>query len=231
MRIAVVEDDSDQLALVSHWLTEVGHDVHGFRAGRDVTRLTSRESFDLFVLDWQLPDIPGPEVLKWVREHTSKAVPVLFLTGRDSEGDIVFALEAGADDYMTKPARRQELLARVAALLRRAYPLAEKAVLSFPPFEVDTSVGEIRRSGSRIDLTPKEFDLAVALFRNVGRLISRGHLQEMVWGKTGNLATRTVDTHVSQVRKKLDLRPENGFRIVPIYNYGYRLEQVSTAAA
>jgi len=165
--------------------------------------------------------------LAWVREHASKNVPVLFVTGRDSEEDIVFALQAGADDYMIKPVRHHELLARVTALLRRAYPLSEKAVLSFPPFEIDTNVGEIRRNGDRVDLTPKEFDLAVTLFRNVGRLISRGHLQEMVWGKTGNLATRTVDTHISQVRKKLDLRPETGYRVVPIYNYGYRLEQVT----
>ncbi len=229
MRIAVLEDDPDQLTLLSRWLAEASHDVHGYKVGRDVMRETSRESFDLFVLDWQLPDVPGPDVLKWIREHASKNVPVLFVTGRDSEEDIVFALQAGADDYMIKPVRRQELLARVSALLRRAYPLAEKPVLSFPPFEIDTGVGEIRRNGERVELTPKEFDLAVTLFRNVGRLISRGHLQEMVWGKTGNLATRTVDTHVSQVRKKLDLRPETGFRVVPIYNYGYRLEQISPA--
>lgn len=229
MRIVVLEDDPDQLTLLTHWLEESGHDVHGYKAGRDVMRESSRESFDLFVLDWQLPDIAGPEVLKWVREHGSQTVPVLFVTGRDSEQDIVFALEAGADDYMIKPVRRQELLARVAALLRRAYPLADKTVLSFPPFEIDTGAGEIRRDGERIDLTPKEFDLAVTLFRNVGRLISRGHLQEMIWGKTGNLATRTVDTHISQVRKKLDLRQETGFRVVPVYNYGYRLEQVSAS--
>jgi DNA-binding response OmpR family regulator len=78
----------------------------------------------------------------------------------------------------------------------------------------------------KIELTPKEFDLTATLFRNIGRLLSRGHLQEAVWGRSGELATRTVDTHVSQVRKKLDLRPETGYRVVPIYNYGYRLERI-----
>ena len=145
---------------------------------------------------------------------------------RDSEQDIVFALESGADDYMIKPARQNELLARVHALLRRAYPREEDKQLSFPPYEIDTQRGEIRRAGSKIELTPKEFDLAVVLFRNMGRLMSRGHLQEAVWGRSGELATRTVDTHVSQVRKKLDLRAESGFRVVPVYNYGYRLEQI-----
>ena len=166
-----------------------------------------------------------------MRDNVSKQVPILFITVRDSEDDIVFALENGADDYMVKPARRQEMLARVNALLRRAYPREEQSHLSFPPFEIDTQRGEIHRDGTRIELTPKEFELAVVLFRNIGRLMSRGHLQESVWGRSGDLATRTVDTHVSQVRKKLDLRPETGYRVVPIYNYGYRLEQVGGEGA
>ena len=87
------------------------------------------------------------------------------------------------------------------------------------------------RNGERLELTPKEFELTVVLFRNLGRLLSRGHLQEAVWGRSGDLVTRTVDTHVSQVRKKLDLRAETGYRVVPIYNYGYRLEQVGENGA
>lgn len=231
MRIAILEDDSDQLALLERWLADAGHDVHAYLGGRDTMRHAGRESFDLFVLDWQVPDVSGPEVLAWIRNNVSKHVPILFVTVRDSEEDIVFALESGADDYMVKPARKHELLARVNALLRRAYPRKEDPLLSFPPFEIDTRRGEIRRSGTKIELTPKEYDLAVVLFRNMGRLLSRGHLQEAVWGRTGDLATRTVDTHVSQVRKKLDLRAETGFRVVPIYNYGYRLEQVGDSAA
>ncbi len=227
MRIAILEDDPDQLALLQRWLVQDGHDVHGYLMGREVMTRATRESFDLFVLDWQVPDISGIEVLQWLRGNVSQRVPILFVTVRDSEQDIVFALENGADDYMIKPARQGELLARVHALLRRAYPRADEKQLSFPPFDIDIQRGEIRRAGSKIELTPKEFDLAVVLFRNVGRLLSRGHLQEAVWGRSGDLATRTVDTHVSQVRKKLDLRTETGFRVVPIYNYGYRMEQMS----
>jgi DNA-binding response OmpR family regulator len=191
----------------------------------------TRESFDLFILDLQVPDVSGTEVLQWLRTNVSKKVPILFVTVRDSEQDIVFALEHGADDYMIKPARQQELLARVHALLRRAYPREEDKQPSFPPFQIDTQRGEIRRDGAKIELTPKEFDLAVVLFRNMGRLMSRDHPQEAVWGRSGDLATRTVDTHVSQMRKKLDLRLETGFRVVPVYNYGYRLEQIGVAAA
>lgn len=230
MRIAILEDDPDQLALLKRWVGEDGHDVHAWLSGREAMKQAGRESFDLFMLDWQVPDVSGTEVLAWLRANVSRTVPVLFVTVRDSEQDIVFALENGADDYMVKPVRRQELLARVRALLRRAYPVEEQKQLSFPPFEIDIQRGEVRKAGSKLELTPKEFELTVTLFRNIGRLMSRGHLQETVWGRSGDLATRTVDTHVSQVRKKLDLRPESGYRVVPIYNYGYRLERLETAA-
>ena len=200
MRIAILEDDPDQLALLKRWIADDGHDVHGWLSGRETMKQAGRESFDLFMLDWQVPDVSGAEVLAWLRSNVSKTVPVLFVTVRDSEQDIVFALERGAADSIVKPVRRQELLARVRALLRRAYPVEEKKQLSFPPFDIDLQRSEIRKNGAAIELTPKEFELTVALFRNMGRLLSRGHLQEAVWGRTGDLATRTVDTHVSQVR-------------------------------
>lgn len=231
MRISILEDDPDQLALLKRWLTEDGHDVHGFLSGREAMKQAGRESFDLFLIDWQVPDVSGIDVLMWLRTNVSKVAPVLFVTVRDSEQDIVFALESGADDYMIKPVRRHETIARVHALLRRAYPRKEEKLLLFPPFEIDVAKGEVRRSGERLELTPKEFELTVVLFRNIGRLLSRGHLQEAVWGRSGDLVTRTVDTHVSQVRKKLDLRTETGYRVVPIYNYGYRLEQIGESAS
>ena len=182
--------------------------------------------FDLLIVDWHLPDTTGPEVVRWVRKNVGTQLPILFVTHRQEERDIVEGLGSGADDFMVKPVRIGELSARVSALLRRAYPSEEQKQLSFPPFEIDVQRGEVRKGGAKLELTPKEFELTVTLFRNIGRLLSRGHLQETVWGRSGDLATRTVDTHVSQVRKKLDLRPESGYRVVPIYNYGYRHERL-----
>src|SRR5207247_10622144 len=170
VRIAILQDDPDQLALLRRWLDEDGHDVHAYISGRETMKHAGRESFDLFILDWQVPDVSGAEVLKWLRANVSRSVPVLFVTVRDSEQDIVFALEQGADDYMVKPVRRQELLARLHALLRRAYPVEEKKQLSFPPFDIDLQRGEIRKDGTKIELPPKEFELAVTLLRNMGRL-------------------------------------------------------------
>lgn len=227
MRIAILEDDPDQLALLTRWLSIAGHSVHGYLLGNEVLKFAGRESFDLFVLDWEVPDLSGVEVLRWIRASLSKSVPILFVTVRDTEADIVHALTAGADDYMIKPARQSELLARVGALLRRAYPQKEETLLALPPYEFDTLSHRASMNGAAVDLTPKEFELAVLLFRNIGRLMSRGHLQEAVWGRKKSLATRSVDTHVSQVRKKLGLASASGFRIVPVYNYGYRLELIS----
>ena len=106
----------------SRWLTNAGHKIHGYLLGNELLMQVRRESFDLFVLDWEVPDISGVEVLRWIRANISKSVPILFVTVRDTEEDIVHALNAGADDYMIKPVRQSETLARLGALLRRAYP-------------------------------------------------------------------------------------------------------------
>ncbi|MFO1361764.1 MAG: response regulator transcription factor [Burkholderiales bacterium] len=231
MRIAIVEDDVSQADLVRIWLVGAGHTCHTFARGREFMRVMARDSFDLLVLDWELPDVNGDAILAWVRANVREPVPVLFTTARDAEADIVQALKAGADDYLVKPLRKQELLARVEALGRRARPkprVAER--LKLAEFDVDVDRRVVTRHGAEVDLTQKDFDLAVFLFRNVGNLVSRGHILESVWGRTSDLNTRTVDTHVSRLRSKLGLVPENGWKLSAVYQHGYRLEQVTPEA-
>jgi DNA-binding response OmpR family regulator len=228
MRIALVDDDVSQHELINQSLDGLGHSTHCFATGSAFLRDLARESFDLLVLDWQLPDTDGPALLKKMREH--QRMPVLFVTSRAAEEDIVNALSAGADDYMVKPLRKHELVARVQALLRRAYPTSAQAkVFTFEGYTFDTVATTVKANGEDIVLTQKEFDLALIFFRNLGKPLSRAHIMESVWGRDDDVPTRTMDTHVSRVRSRLNLRPEQGYRLSPVYSYGYRLDRVSPA--
>ncbi|MCR6668261.1 MAG: response regulator transcription factor [Methyloversatilis sp.] len=226
-RIALLEDDPVQVEILGSWLCAAGHDIHTFMRSRDLMREAVRESYDLLLIDWELPDLPGADVLRWLRNERGLTTPVIFVTARQDENDIVTALAAGADDYIVKPARRMELLTRIEAVLRRSRPPADQPVIDAAPYQFDMNSHTARLNGEVIDLTEREFELAVFLFRNVGRLVSRGHLLESLWGRKGDVPTRTVDTHMSRVRSKLALRPENGYRLASTYNYGYRLERVA----
>lgn len=227
MRIALLEDDPAQSDLVRLWLSGAGHICHSFDRSREFMRLLAHDSFDLLVLDWELPDVNGDEVLAWARANGHDSVPVLFTTARNEEQDIVAALKAGADDYLVKPLRKEELLARIGALARRnGGRAAARAGFRVGEFEIDPDRRLVVRDGEAIELTQKDFDLATFLFRNVGNLVSRGHILETVWGRSPELNTRTVDTHVSRLRTKLGLLPENGWRLSAIYQHGYRLEQL-----
>jgi len=228
MRIAILDDDRSQTDLVSQVLTAAGHQCYPFNSGKEMLNQLRRESFDMLILDWQVPDLSGPEVLRWAREKLSDKLPVLFMTSRSGEDDIVTGLAAGADDYMIKPIRRGELVARVQALLRRAYP-TQNAVeqIQFNQYVFEPRTTRLTATGEPIELTQKEFDLALLFFRNLGRPLSRAYILEAVWSRDVEIPSRTMDTHVSRVRSKLQLRPENGFRLAPVYSYGYRLEQVS----
>lgn len=226
MRIAVLEDDRPQAEMMCAWLLEAGHECQMFTQGKILIRALNRDTFDLIVLDWMLPDTDGLQVLRWIREHIDWPIPVLFVTGKDEEADIVQALDQGADDYMTKPVKRMELLARLKAVSRRSASQDEsQPILEFGGYTIDTVTHKVYREGVPVELTQKEFDLTLFLFRHAGRVLSRGHILESVWGHNPNLNTRTVDTHISRIRNKLDLKPEQGWQLKAIYHHGYRLEQ------
>lgn len=230
MRFAILEDDVLQSEMLATWLRDAGHDVYCFPDARDFMRIVARESFDFFLLDSMLPDLSGQEVLQWLRKERNNDTPVVFVTARDAEDDVVAALKGGADDYIVKPVRHWELLARVEAVTRRGRSNGGEQVIEVGPYRFDLAHKQLQVAGRPLELTEKEFDLAAFLFRNIGRLVSRGHLLEAVWGRNPMVATRTVDTHISRVRTKLELRPERGFRLTPAYNFGYRLERMDAEA-
>lgn len=229
MRIALLEDDLPQAELVRSWLERASHDCQVYERGKTLIRDLGRESFDLVILDWMLPDVEGIEVLRWIRQHQDWPIPVLFVTGKDSETDTVEALELGADDYMVKPVKRLELLARMKAVCRRSLPSEEgPRTLEFGRYLIDTATRTVYRDGEPVELTQKEFDLALFLFRGSGRVLSRGHILESVWGRSPTVNTRTVDTHVSRIRHKLALKPETGWQLRAVYQHGYRLEHLES---
>ncbi len=230
MRIALLEDDSNQAQWMAHVLEAAGHSVRLFTTGRALLTDLSHESYDVLVLDWEVPDGSGLETLRAFRNRREGHTPVLFLTHRDSEEDIVLALEAGADDYLIKPARERELLARIGALTRRTRSSRPDTQLSMPPYEFDLQQRVVSLHGKPVELSPREFALALFLFQRVGTVVSRAHVLETVWGRGANTTTRTVDTHVSRLRTALDLGPANGVRLSPVYGYGYRLESVADRA-
>ncbi|MDH5511597.1 MAG: response regulator transcription factor, partial [Gammaproteobacteria bacterium] len=225
MRIALLEDDKELARLFILWLEATGHSCMNFSSGQSFIKTVSRDSFDLLLLDWLLPDLNGDEILKWVRKHIDWHIPVIFVTVRDEEKDIVYALENGADDYLVKPVKSLELLARINAVARRSKQnSSEKAVIEVGEFRINTADRNFSRNSEPIKLTNKEFELAVFLFSNSGRLLSRNHILDSVWGRGPGLNTRTVDTHVSRLRTKLGLSGEHGPTLKAVYHYGYRLE-------
>ena len=227
MRIAVLDNDRSQADIICQVLSSAGHTCHTYDSGKEMLANLRKDSFDMLILDWQVADLGGAEVLKRAKEKMSAATPMMFITNSSAEDDIVSGVNAGADDYMIKPLRRGELVARVQALLRRAYPSQNGAEqLQFGPYIFETRPGRLLRDGTVIDVTHKEFYLALLFFRNIGRPLSRAYIHEAVWIRETAIPSRTMDTHVSRVRNKLQLRPENGFRLVPVYSYGYRLEKL-----
>lgn len=227
MKIASLEDDAAQGRLIKDTLEASGYDCTLFARGHDLlTVLPKSRPFDLILLDWEVPDISGLDVLHWIRTNMGYSVPVMFITSRTDESDLVVGLRAGADDYMVKPIRQAELLARVSALLRRSNVglITEQDPFSCAAYHIDPMAGTISLHGTPIELAPKEYDLALLFFRNPGRLFSRDVLSMSVWNRDIPATSRTLDTHLSNIRRKLSLHPENGVRLHASYALGYRLE-------
>lgn len=226
MKIAFLEDDTVFAAMVFDWLKVAGHEITVFSKGRDCVRALADDRYDLCLLDWEVPDMSGPEVMASLKLK-GVVPPVIFLTGRDAEEDVVRMLEAGADDFIVKPPNRAILLARINAAGRccKTYGKPEDAK-SFGKINVDFIQRRFVVDGETVNLTEKETKLALHFFSHIGMLLSRAHLIQVVWGSSPDIDTRTIDVHVSHLRSKLQLTAEQGWRLTSVYQQGYRLEQL-----
>ncbi len=225
MRVAIADDEQDVTNFLKDIVEELGHSTMIFSDGNALSQSLVRETYDLVILDWSMPKKDGLETLGWMKTALQERPPVIMMTNRTAKKDITDALNAGADDYITKPEDRGVIAARINAMLRRnAGSGAFDTKATYGKYDFDRIEQTVTYDGETVMMTAKEFELADLFFRNRDRTLSRNYIMETIWRTTAALATRTLDMHISRVRSKLDLKPENGFRIFTVFGYGYRLE-------
>lgn len=231
MRIAVLHDDSLLPDTIQGALERRRHACRFYTSGASLLKDMRHESFDLLIADWELADLHSGDVLRRARELQGVQAPTLLITPRMHADEVVKALHGPADDFVVKPLHADEVAARVTALLRRAYPQAMGQGLDFGPYRFDPDNRQVALQGKTLALKHREYELALFMFRNAGRLLSRSHLREAVWGEVDGGHSRSLDTHVSRLRTKLQLTPANGFTVTAIYGMGYRLDPTGRDSA
>lgn len=227
MHILILEDDPAQQELYKLWFNATEHTCECHSTAAIFVESLKRNTSVLLLLDLMLQESSGQEVLQWVRKNIGWDIPIIIVTAIDSEASVVAALRAGADDYIVKPPKFMELLARIESLTRRG---KAPAVINLGHYEIIQEDRCILADGKPVDLTQKEYELSSYIFSKPGKLLSRVHLLEKIWGLHADIDTRTVDTHMSRIRRKLDIKPAHGWQIIPVYGYGYRIEKISSAS-
>ncbi|WP_175819917.1 response regulator transcription factor [Burkholderia sp. BCC0419] len=226
MIVAILEDIVTQAGVVAGWLNKAGYDTEVRHDGDGFIELVRTQRVDVLLLDWDVPGKSGIEVMRWARESFADALPIIMMTQHDGENDIVFGLNSGADDYLIKPLRERELVARVNAQARKYYPETQRAkIVEVGKFALDVSAHAATVDGVPVELSLREFDVALMLFESVGRIVSKDMMIKRIWGVVDRKYDATLATYVSKLRSSLGLRAKNGLVITTVYNYGYRLER------
>ena len=223
-RILIVEDEQSLSEPLAFLLGKEGYEVEVAADGPSALSAFDRAPADLVLLDLMLPGLPGTEVCRELR--TRSAVPIIMLTAKDSEVDIVVGLELGADDYVTKPYSTRELLARMRAVLRRCVDASDsdEGVLEAGSVRMDVERHSVAVNGAEISMPLKEFELLELLLRNAGRVLTRGQLIDRVWGADYFGDTKTLDVHIKRIRSKIEPDPAQPTMLVTVRGLGYRFE-------
>ncbi|MBP2459197.1 two-component system response regulator RegX3 [Clavibacter michiganensis] len=223
-RIMLVEDEASLSEPLAFLLQREGYEVDVVEDGPSAVAAFDKDGADLILLDLMLPGLPGTEVCREIR--TRSAVPIIMLTAKDSEVDIVVGLELGADDYVTKPYSTRELLARIRAVLRRRVEVDDEPlnVLEVGAVRMDVERHTVEVDGREIAMPLKEFELLELLLRNAGRVLTRGQLIDRVWGSDYFGDTKTLDVHIKRIRSKIEREPSDPVLLVTVRGLGYRFE-------
>ncbi len=221
-KLLIVEDEAEMARGLEVNFKKEGYSVLKASTGEEALKLAIQEAPDLIILDIMLPGISGLDVCRELRTKSIE-IPIIFLTAKSDEIDRVVGLELGADDYMTKPFGLRELQARVRARLRKA-PISREPLTRyrFGPVEIDFEKFSARVRNKPIDFSQREFDIMRLLIRNRGEVVTRDRLLDEVWGYQDYPTTRTVDTHILKLRKKIEDDPANPKYIVSVYGGGYK---------
>ncbi|HEY1104796.1 response regulator transcription factor [Agromyces endophyticus] len=223
-RILLVEDEIALSDPLSFLLEREGYEVEVAADGPSAIAAFDRAGADLVLLDLMLPGLPGTEVCRELRNRST--VPIIMLTAKDSEIDIVVGLELGADDYVTKPYKTRELLARIRAVLRRRTEIEDfdESVLEGGRVRMDVDRHTVEVDGVAVPMPLKEFELLELLMRNPGRVLTRGQLIDRVWGSDYFGDTKTLDVHIKRIRSKIEQQPSEPVQLVTVRGLGYRFE-------
>ena len=223
-KILVVDDEKKIVDIVKAYLEKEGYQVVVAYDGISALELAKSQSPDLIVLDLMLPEISGWDVCRQLRKNSD--TPIIMLTARDEVPDRIVGLELGADDYITKPFSPNELVSRIRAVLRRSEGKAmPKTILTAADLTIDVEKRQVYRDNEAIELTPMEFDLLKVMAENPGRVYSRMQLLDMVQGEAYEGYERTIDSHIKNLRKKIEPDPNTPRHITTVYGVGYKLEE------